>query len=190
MAFVVLSAVGLAALRNADDVWSGLTFQAALAVVGGAALGAIFVNGEERAWWVGFAFFGGGYLALTFGPWVSDTFRLQLGTTHLIGQLRGLMFASEEQALLLEMQQIEAELANVRAATGSTPDGTVARSMTRNLRALQAQLAARKNAALRNGPFQRVGHCLFACLSGLVGGTVAVRFWRKRELREASQSAD
>ena len=53
------------------------------------------------------------------------------------------------------------------------------------------QLTANKNAGLRYGHFQRIGHCLFALLSGLVGGTIAVWFWgKKREAGIDRQGAD
>jgi hypothetical protein len=64
MAFVLVSAVGLAALRTAGDLSAGLLFLVALAAVGVAILGATFMRGAEQAWWIGFALFCGGYLTL------------------------------------------------------------------------------------------------------------------------------
>src|SRR6266436_1870509 len=84
MAFVLVSAVGLAALRNASDLWAGMMLLVALAAVGVAVLGAVILRGRERCGWAGFAFFTGGYLALAIAPWLSDTFQAQLGTTHLL----------------------------------------------------------------------------------------------------------
>ena len=68
MAFIVVSAIGLAALRRADEFWAGMLLMAALAAVGAAVLGAAILQGRERAWWAGFAFFGGGYLARHLRP--------------------------------------------------------------------------------------------------------------------------
>ena len=188
MAFIVVSAVGLAALRNADELSAGLMLLFTLAAVGAAVLGVILTRGRERAWWLGFAFFGVGYLALTVGPWVSHPFRLQLGTPHLIGHLRSVMFASDEQHLLVEKQQIDTELANLRAMTGKSGNDPVVVSLTRSSRAIQAQLTANRNARLRYDEFQRVGHCLVALLSGLVGGTIGVWFWGRRERGGAAES--
>src|SRR3954451_23074823 len=98
MAFIVAAAVGLAALRNANELWAGMLLLVALAAVGFALMGAAILRGKERHWWAGFAFFGGAGLALTVGPWRGDTFRPQLGTTHLLDRLRQLMFASGLQA--------------------------------------------------------------------------------------------
>ncbi len=54
MAFVLVSAVGLAALRNANELWAGMMLLVAMAALGGAVLGLILMRGRERAWWLGF----------------------------------------------------------------------------------------------------------------------------------------
>jgi hypothetical protein len=55
MAFIFVSAVGLAALRNPNDVWAGAMLLVALAAVGIAVLGALILRGRERCWWLGSA---------------------------------------------------------------------------------------------------------------------------------------
>lgn len=84
IAFVVVSAVGLAALRNADEPWAGMMLLLVLAAVGVAVLGAVLMNGRERAWWLGFAVFGGGYLVAALCP-----VRSELATTYLLGYVQG-----------------------------------------------------------------------------------------------------
>ncbi len=83
-AFIVVAAIGLAALRNASDLWAGMLLLLALAAVAIAMMGAVILRGGERYWWAGFAFFGGGYLAVAVGPWLSDTFQPRLGTTQVL----------------------------------------------------------------------------------------------------------
>ena len=56
MAFVLVSAIGLAALRNAGDLWAGMMMQVALTAVGVAVLGAVLLRGRERAWWLDLPF--------------------------------------------------------------------------------------------------------------------------------------
>ena len=68
MAFIFVAGVGLAALRNANEFWAGMMLLLALAAVGIAVLGGLFSRGRERAWWVGFAVFGGGYLIVSLFP--------------------------------------------------------------------------------------------------------------------------
>ena len=87
MAVVVMSAIGLAALRNANELWAGMMLLTTLAMLGIATLGIIFLRAKERAWWAGFALFAGSYLAGTSLPWLSGTFRHQLGTTYILREL-------------------------------------------------------------------------------------------------------
>jgi MFS family permease len=194
MAFVLVSAIGLAALRNANDLWAGMLLLLALAAVGAAMMGAVILRGRERYWWAGFAFFGGGYLAFAVGPWLSDTFQPQLGTTLSLDHLRKLMFASgapalrdaEAESLLLEEQKLEAALANVKRLTRNFNFDPSVMILTRQLLATQAKLTANKNAGPRYEHFQSVGHSLFALLAGLVGAMIAVWFYARRELDEAA----
>jgi hypothetical protein len=46
MSAIVVSAIGLAALRNASDLWAGFMLLVALAAVGVAVLGAIILRGR------------------------------------------------------------------------------------------------------------------------------------------------
>jgi hypothetical protein len=68
MAFVLVAAVGLAALRNASELWAGIMLLFALAAVGVAILGTALSRGRERAGWLGFVVFGGGYLVVSLFP--------------------------------------------------------------------------------------------------------------------------
>jgi hypothetical protein len=178
MAFILVAAVGLAALRNANDRWAGVMLLTALASVGVSFIGAALMRGREQAWWLGFAVFGGGYLAVCLGPWVGDAFRQQLSTTHWIGELRNLMFDSSTKYLLAEKEEIRDELAKLLPAAGNYDP--VASSLRNSLRSIDEQLTKNRNATRRFDSFQSVGHCLFVLLSGLMGGTVAVWFDSRR----------
>jgi hypothetical protein len=84
MVLVLVSAVGLTALRNADDLWAGMMFLTALAAVLVAAMGAVILRGHDQFWCGGLAFCGAGYLLLAVGPWHNETFEPLLGTTLLL----------------------------------------------------------------------------------------------------------
>jgi hypothetical protein len=79
MGAVLVAALGLAALRNASELWAGVTFLATCGVLCLAIVGVVCRGGGERAWWLGFALFGWGYLALAFWspsicrPWPCST---------------------------------------------------------------------------------------------------------------------
>jgi hypothetical protein len=66
MGAVLIAAVCLAALRFASETWAGVTLLATCAVLGLAIVGVICRDLTDRPWWLGFALFGWGYLALAF----------------------------------------------------------------------------------------------------------------------------
>lgn len=84
MASVLVFAVGLTALRNANDLWAGLVLLVVSAIDGTAVLGAISLRGSDRNWCLGFAVFCSGYLVLTFLPPVATELVPKLGTTQLL----------------------------------------------------------------------------------------------------------
>ncbi len=159
MALLLVSAVALAALRNASDLWAGMMHLTALGDVGVAILGSINLRGGERAWWQGFAIFSGGYLALTFGPWLPDNFPSKLGTAHIIRAMYDLKF---ETPYLPKVKMVEIDETN----------GTSKSSWVTPTKPSYEH-------------FQRVGHSLFALLAGLVGGSIAARFYARRERVDA-----
>jgi len=186
MAFVLIFGVGLAALRNASELWAGMMLLVALGVVGAAVLGAIILRGRERAWWSGFALFAGGYMALAVGPWLSDRFQPQLGTTHLLQYVHGRLIpdpaptAGQLQELRDMRSGLVAQLDISKRHARSASDPLV-RHMRRELEGVDYQLAAAKAATLPYDQFEGVGHCLFALLAGVVGGLVATWFYARRE---------
>jgi hypothetical protein len=159
MAFVLVCAAGIAALRNANEWWASTLPLVALVAVGAGVLGAIILRGAEQYWWLGFALFSGSYLALAIGPWQSDTIQPQLGTTHLLNYLHAKLASPQ-----LDTNVIAAPFQGfvLKRSSGSATYLVVAT------------------------PFQRVGHCLFALLAGLAGGTIAGWFYARRERGEAA----
>jgi hypothetical protein len=74
MAAVLITALGLAALRSASATAAGVTLLATCGVLGLAVVGVVCRTAGERAWWLGFAVFGWGYMALAFlSPYDSAT---------------------------------------------------------------------------------------------------------------------
>jgi hypothetical protein len=125
MAVIVVSAVGLAALRNANDWWAGIMLLLALVAFGTALLGAIFLQGRNRAWWTGFALFCGGYLALTLVPVVSTEIAPKLLTTQLLDYVHSQTKASASNAFrtsLTEYQKTRRQLLNSEQRT-QDPNG-------------------------------------------------------------------
>src|SRR5262245_7304039 len=84
MVTVVVIAVAIAALREASGTWASVLFTLTLLMLGTAVLGAICRRAAERAFWLGFALFGGTYMALAFMAHVAGEIRPLLASTALL----------------------------------------------------------------------------------------------------------
>ncbi len=65
---VLILGIGFAALRESSDLWDGGIFSLTLGVLLVSILLAIHRGDARRAFWLGFALFGGGYLVLSLVP--------------------------------------------------------------------------------------------------------------------------
>jgi hypothetical protein len=81
MAAVAVAALIVAALRSSTAAWAGAVLMLVCSVLGLSIAGALFQTGSKRAWWLGFALFGCGYLVLAF--WSEHNFD-SLPTTALV----------------------------------------------------------------------------------------------------------
>jgi uncharacterized membrane protein YeaQ/YmgE (transglycosylase-associated protein family) len=190
MAVIVVSAIGLAAIRNASDLWAGLLLMIVLGFVGAAILGAIFSRGARRAWWTGFALFSGGYLVLALVPWLSA----QLGTTQLLNYVHARAVTSTIASFELSRLDKNTVLYRIVSPDGGVHESKVADSVYKSTGGSElldsiAPVNRWRSAlpgAANHDQFQRVGHSLFALLAALVGGTVAVWFYEKQVRAEAA----
>ena len=66
MAAVAVAALAVAALRASTPAWAGAMLMLVWGVLGLAILCTVYRPRSERAWWLGFALFGSGYLVLAF----------------------------------------------------------------------------------------------------------------------------
>src|SRR4051794_4290798 len=83
MGLVLVMAVGLAALRGANDYWAGGLLGATPLLFGWALIGALCGRPETRPGRVGFVVLGGGYFALAFLG-LSDSNLSKLPTSRLM----------------------------------------------------------------------------------------------------------
>jgi hypothetical protein len=70
MGIVIVAGLGLASLRFATVLWTAAATTVTLALLLSAVLGSLFLRGYNRAYWVGFALFGGVYLVLVDWSWI------------------------------------------------------------------------------------------------------------------------
>ena len=186
MVFVAFAAIALTSLRNANAWWAGITLLLALAAVGMAVIGAAMMRGRARCWWASFALFSAGYLVVTFAPGISASVGQNLVTTTALDYLYSQFAASSTEARLPQVlwwqhARVMAEVDRLRAENRQPGDRELDREM-RMLINLQTQL--RGTADKRD--YLRVGHSLFSLLAGLLGGTIAVWFYKERERDEAA----
>jgi hypothetical protein len=81
MGFVIVAAVGLAALTHPTPLWTSVAFSLALAVNFGALVAVISLEGRGRKIAAGFAVCGWGYLLITLAPGLDTSVGLYLITT-------------------------------------------------------------------------------------------------------------
>jgi hypothetical protein len=66
MGLVLVVSLGLVALRSGSTDWAGVLFMVTCGALGLAIVGSVFGADADRAWWLGFAIFGIGYLVQVF----------------------------------------------------------------------------------------------------------------------------
>ena len=181
MAAIVVPALGLAALKKPDQWSAGAALLFAIAAVGIALVGAVMMRGRERAWWATFAFFCGGYLVLTFAPVLSTEIAPRLVTNTALDYVHSQFYSSMSRPpawrfLWWQREQGLARVDRLVAEKRGIDDPELELAM-KFLNQLDTQLQD----AVDHRHFVRIGHALFALLSGLLGGTVAVWFYGRRE---------
>jgi hypothetical protein len=87
---ILFVAVGFAALREADKLWDSWLFSLTLGLLLFAVLLAAHRTGDRRAFWIGFALFGWGYLSFSLIPSTEP----RLITTKALAYLHHNMFGS------------------------------------------------------------------------------------------------
>jgi hypothetical protein len=204
MAVVVFCGVGLAALRNASDLWAGILLQLTLLTFGISTIAVVCRHGRERARWFSFSLFGVGYMLIAFTTWgakiepvlvTTQLFRWVNGATQSIGAPDRLFLPMLEEnyarlsAYLKDPRQRmpgDSPNARLEAEAASLRDDLIEldSKLTRGFELSSARRATRRLQQLLPGArhanaFKQVGHCLSAILAGVVGGIISARLYRE-----------
>jgi hypothetical protein len=177
MVAICLIAIGIAALRDANERWTGALLLITLAVLACSAFGLAYHRGAARASWFGFAVFGWGYLSLTFGPYSPRDVRLMLPTTQALVHLHARLRPGGRSVLttvipptgksgMMDVFFQEAKLTSEPLIPSPSPAGSY------------VYMERMASVGDNFDHFLRVGHCLFALLAGLLGALIARRFHR------------
>jgi len=162
MGVVLIVAIGLAALRNASDIWAGVIFLVTCGVLALSIVGMICRQEGERAWWLGFALFGWGYVALAFWP-SHESGLPQLPTIALFERLSANLGVNPQDLV-----------GGPRA--GGMAGGIGPAAMQGGIRSVPVVVLAGGGGGgpvARYEAFEQVGHCLSALVFAIVGGTLA-----------------
>jgi hypothetical protein len=208
MGLILVIALGMAALRNASDLWVGVTLLATTGLLGFGLIGLAYRRDAKRAWWFGFSLFGWGYLTLAHGPWFAQEVGPKLPTTQL------LMYVHSRAHPTTSGMAIDFALSSVSSSGGSPGTLVVSQPQNSALSAnptwgpAQAPPSASGTPVVTATPspsqggvflvnvllgnsgnpaqFAYIGHCLFALVAAFAGGLLAIRMHQTREPRPTS----
>jgi hypothetical protein len=201
MLLVVAGAVGVAALRNASQYWATAIAIVVFAAVATSVVGALVLRGANRYGCVGFAVFSVAYLSVAIGNSLADAFKDPLGTTALLTYVSETAiykgtdlptYSSPEQraSLVRQLEELEASAPydGRDSDRGKLKDGITYFDAATD--GHQGRLSSGNRwrswlpGAVNANEFLRVGHSLFALLSGLVGTWVGRFLYALRKRSE------
>jgi hypothetical protein len=195
MLFILVVAIELTALRNANIVWARVMAMFTIGLIGLAVLQAAFRRGRRRAWWTGFALAAGAYVVVSLGPAWPRPF-----TTRLLEWIHAK--AVESTVVSFEMSRWDKDTLLFKAVspdgvvhTSKVPESVANSISSDDLMASIGPLNPWRSAfpgATDRTAFHRVGQAIFSLLAGLIGGTFALcvtTFQRRQKVDDRHVSA-
>lgn len=182
---VLFVAVALAALRESTELWDSGVFSVTLAVLLVSIVLAVYRRDRKRAFWIGFALFGGAYLVASLVPPVESRLLTTKGLAYL-GALRPsanfgvegiavLDYDSDGQADLFVSKNGSPGALYVNSGNGTFQDVTLSLRASTRASAASNRTWGRFLATPRGSPehFVRIGHSLFVLVLAIVGGCLS-----------------
>ena len=173
MAFIVIVALGLVALRTPSRIWTNAWYSLALGSVTLAVPAAVGTIAERRAFWIGFACSSGVYFAFTLAPWVGDEAGHHLVTTALL-DLASPHIVDNRYMIPTYIAGLNPPLWGVDPTpwqAWNLPDFRTSSNRTWSVGYV----------TLHSPPlYLRIGHGLFTLIAGLVGGELARFLYLRR----------
>jgi hypothetical protein len=182
---VLVAGVGVAALRESNEIWDSVLFTVTIGVLLIALLLAMHCPGRRRAFWVGFAVFGAVYLGLSIVPSIES----RLVTTKCLAFVasnvprlnptgRGsfdflytgswdLAFTDPSQPTSVFLNNGNGRFEDVTATAGLSVVGNQGAG---NTSFLMSALGASTGTTVN---FMRIGHSLVALVAAFAGGQVS-----------------
>jgi hypothetical protein len=179
---IIVLGVGLAALRESNDIWDSGVFTLALSALLISILLAIHRNESRLAFWIGFALFGWAYLVMSLVPSIGS----RLITTRALALLESKI---SDRPIVISGRVWDTWSRNLRQNNQSTNSTSIAFSPQGNLVASENQgvikvwnvsggnLLGTWSGTTEN--FMRIGHSLFALIAAFVGGRLSGYLYAK-----------
>jgi hypothetical protein len=185
---ITVLGIGLAALREASDLWDSGLFTLTLGVLLVAVLLAVHRREDRRAFWFGFTLCGWGYMALSLVPSIEPRLLTTKALAYLDAQVPG-------QALGFTIRLTESgsgSSINQVVGLAFSPDGRRIASSSQGRVGLWDAATGRLLATIPGTTenFIRIGHSLFALLAAWAGGLVSRRLWRGLGSPEDSRAVE
>jgi hypothetical protein len=192
---IVAIGIGMAALRESNDLWDSCVFSFTIAALLAAVVLAIHRTGKKRAFWLGFALFGAAYLGLSLVP----SIEARLITTRLLAYVDSKISRSNSFGIVYADFDNDGAV-DLYVANGSHPKPLAqnnnggwiadvtpgALPATKGYRSGSYDYLIFSNASPSwpgtTANFVHIGHSVFAMLAALIGG-----LWSRR-LRDAAES--
>jgi uncharacterized membrane protein len=198
MGWILVVAVSLAAMRDANESWASVMVLLVLALFAVSLVGLIYRRGRDQAFWLGFALFGGGYFALAFVPQLTEPIVAKLVTTQILEYVHSRVVPPRPPNTVKYRTYAVPVTTYVTSTEAAEPGkARVARRTVQPRTTMQMRTVAYQTAgpsavvaqgtpspnqwkvlfpgAANRQPFLRVGHSLFTLLAGVLGAFVAAR---------------
>jgi hypothetical protein len=169
--------VGFAALRESNDLWESRLFTVTLAVLLVSILLAVHRSGARRAFWIGFALLGWGYLTLSLIPLIEARLLTTKGLAYLDSKVPG---RSSGAFTFLFTGTTSGGPGNQIQNVAFTVDGTKVAASSSGVVRLWDVTTGRllRGWGGTTESFIRIGHSLLALLAAWVGGLLSRRLCR------------
>jgi hypothetical protein len=186
---VLLLGVGFAALREASDLWESGLFTLAICVLLISILPAIHRTETRRAFWLGFALFGWGYLGLSVVPSIETRLITTMALAYLDSKVpRRPNIPPRYIASLIAFGAVNNQVSNVNVALDGIQSATTGQGQVRLWNGTTGKLLGGWIGTTEN--FVRIGHSLFALMGGWFGGQLSRRLCRTSRSSETSTAVE
>jgi hypothetical protein len=173
---ILALAIGFAALRESNDLWASGLFTLTVGVLLTTILLVVHRSDARRVFWIGFALFGWGYLALSLVPSIESRLTTTKALAYLDSKVPRTPSFLNVRLTFSSPGARRNQLRSVRLG----PDGN--QLTTTNQGQLTIWDVADSNMLIgwpgTTENFIRIGHSLLTLLAAWFGGQVSRRLWR------------